>query len=230
MVIVAYILWQVIPMWLPPMFIDDTIIFTVMNFGLMLIFLGVLYFTAFGARAVVTALLGQKIEQVEGVGNISSRTSGVGDTRRTSYFLEIPRFSLEVSKRVYDVLVDGLYYRIFYVPRTKYLVSVEVLKLQGQDGQWAVRLPDKPIAKEKGDKDMAADQGNSALDKRIDREFPPETREKARSALNRLTLINKDIVQNRILALAKGDAAIAEDLVKKVEKEDDFREALMFLS
>jgi hypothetical protein len=83
--------------------------------------------------------------------------------------------------------------------------------------------------KEKGDKNMAADNTNSALDLRIDREFPPETREKTRSLLNRLTLINKEIVQNRILALAKGDAATVENLVKKVEKEDDFREALMFL-
>jgi hypothetical protein len=76
---------------------------------------------------------------------------------------------------------------------------------------------------------MVADNANSALDLRIDREFPPETREKARSLLNRLILINKEIVQNRILALAKGDAATVENLVKKVEKEDDFREALMFL-
>ena len=76
---------------------------------------------------------------------------------------------------------------------------------------------------------MAADNANSTLDQRIDREFPPETREKARSLLNRLTLINKEIVQNRILVLAKGEAATVESLVKKVEKEDDFREALMFL-
>jgi hypothetical protein len=217
-------------MWSPPAFIDDAIIFTIINFGLIFFILGVLYLSAFGARGVFTALLGQKIEQVEGVAHISSRTSGVGKSRRTQYFLEIYQaVSLEIPEQVYDVLVDGLYYRIFYVPRTRYLVSAEALKLEGKTEQLIGQVPYKPSAKDKGDNNMAQIKANSALDQKIDREFPPETREKAKSLLNRLTLINKDIVQKRILELAKGDAAMVESLVKKVEKEDDYREALMFL-
>jgi hypothetical protein len=229
-VIIAYFLWQVFSMWLPPTFIDDAVIFTIINLGLMFFILGVLYFTTFGTRGVFTALLGQKVEQVEGVAHISSRTSGVGKSRRTQYFLEIYQaVSLEIPEQVYNVLVDGLYYRIFYVPRTKYLVSAEVLKLEGKNEQLFGNVPYKPSAKNRGENDMATDKANSALDQKIDREFPPETREKARSSLNRLMLINKDIVQKRILELAKGDAAMVESLVKKVEKEDDYREALMFL-
>jgi hypothetical protein len=229
-VISAFTLWQMIPMWVPPMYIDDAIIYTIMSLGLMLFILVVLYFATFGVRGVFTALLGQKIKQAEGVAHISSRTSGVGKSRRTSYFLEIYQvISLEIPERVYDVLVDGLYYRVFYLAGTKYLLSAEVLGLHGQSELPVAEVPSTLSARDAVDKDLAAGKANSALDQRIDREFPPETREKARSALNRLTLISKDIVQNRILVLAKGDAALVESLVKKVEKEDDYREALMFL-
>jgi hypothetical protein len=229
-VISAFTLWQIIPMWVPPMYIDDAIIFTIMSLGLMLFILVVLYFATFGVRGVFTALLGQKIKQAEGVARVSSRISGYGKSQKTHYFLEIfQAVSLEIPERVYDVLVDGLYYRVFYLAGTKYLLSAEVLRPQEQTGQPVAEVPYELSAKDKENKGMAADKAKSALDQRVDREFPPETREKARSSLNRLTLISKDIVQKRILELAKGDAALVESLVKKVENEDDYREALMFL-
>jgi hypothetical protein len=68
------------------------------------------------------------------------------------------------------------------------------------------------------------------LDQRIDKDFPLETREKARSILNRVTLANREIVQKRILELARGDAGIVEHLVERVENGTDYREVLSVLN
>jgi hypothetical protein len=125
----AYTLWMVIPMWLPsPAFIDGAVCFSVLNFGLLFFVLSVLYISAYGARGVFAALLGRKIEQGEGIALLSSGESGFGKSRRAYHTLTIPKAIFwEIPERIYNVLETGLCYHIYYVPRTRYLLSLEVL-------------------------------------------------------------------------------------------------------
>jgi hypothetical protein len=100
----------------------------------MIFLVGAIYLSSIDAKGVFTALLGRKIEQVEDIACTTSRIVSTITSQKEYYCLEISFeisqiISLEIPKRVYDGLVDGLYYRIFYAPRTKYLVSVEVLNM-----------------------------------------------------------------------------------------------------
>lgn len=130
--ITAYTLWQVIPMLVNPAFLDDAILFTICNLGLLFFLAGVIYLSSIGAKGVLAALVGGKVKQVEGIAYTAARTVTTISSRREYYYLEIPgAISLEISKRVYDVLMDGLSCRICYSAHPRYLVSVEVLNVPG---------------------------------------------------------------------------------------------------
>lgn len=64
------------------------------------------------------------IEQWQGVGRKQKRTSG-GKSRSTTYYYVIDGKSFQVSRRAYNALFEGIAYRIYYLPRTKKLVSIE---------------------------------------------------------------------------------------------------------
>lgn len=64
------------------------------------------------------------IEQAQGPGRKEKRTSG-GKNRSTRYYYVIDGKSFQVSRRAYTALLEGIDYRIYYLPRTKKLVSIE---------------------------------------------------------------------------------------------------------
>ncbi len=64
------------------------------------------------------------IEQAQGAGRKEKRTSG-GKSRSTRYYYVIDGKSFQVNRRAYTALLEGIDYRIYYLPRTKKLVSIE---------------------------------------------------------------------------------------------------------
>jgi len=64
------------------------------------------------------------IEQAQGPGRKEKRTSG-GKNRSTRYYYVIDGKSFQVSRRAYTALLEGIDYRVYYLPRTKKLVSIE---------------------------------------------------------------------------------------------------------
>jgi len=125
--IIALALSQILPMFIPPVFLDDAIVFTVCVSGLGLFLIGVILLGSMDARNLLSLFEG-KLENMEGVVHLSERTTGYGKSRATHYYLGIDTFELRISQHAYEVLIDGLYCRVYYTPRFKYLASVEVLK------------------------------------------------------------------------------------------------------
>lgn len=68
------------------------------------------------------------IASIEGKAHKQKRTGG-GRSRSTRYYYVIGNQHFQVSRRAYNALVEGLTYRIYYLPRTRKLVSIEVLDL-----------------------------------------------------------------------------------------------------
>ena len=131
--ITVYSLLQVIPMWIDPVFMDDTILFTICQGGLFLMLIGAILLVSIGARGVIAALFERKIEQVEGITRASVRARA---RQVTKYYLEIPQtISLEVSKQVHDRWVNGCTARLFHTRSTKYLVGVEILRMPSGNDQ-----------------------------------------------------------------------------------------------
>jgi hypothetical protein len=64
------------------------------------------------------------IEQAQGPGRKEKRTSGEKN-RSTRYYYVIDGKSFQVSRRAYTALLEGIDYRIYYLPRTKKMVSIE---------------------------------------------------------------------------------------------------------
>jgi hypothetical protein len=127
--IVALALAQILPMLIDPAFLSDSIIFTVIVSGLMFFVIGVIFLSSQDAKNLL-ALFEGKIEQKEGIVQLAARTTGSGKSQTTHYYLGIGfDFELQIPQHTYEILIDGLFYHIFYTPRTKCLVSVEVLKL-----------------------------------------------------------------------------------------------------
>jgi hypothetical protein len=62
----------------------------------------------------------------EGAGHKEKRTSG-GKNRRTVYYYVIEGVSFQVSQAAYQALVDGERYRVYALPRTKRLLTIEPL-------------------------------------------------------------------------------------------------------
>lgn len=72
------------------------------------------------------------LDQVEGEGRKESRRSG-GKNRRTNYYYMVNNHSFQVNFEAYNALVDGQRYRVYYLPRTRKLLSIEVL---GSGPEW----------------------------------------------------------------------------------------------
>lgn len=62
----------------------------------------------------------------EGEGRKEKRTSG-GKNRRTTYYYVVDGTSFQVKKSAYEALVDGERYRVYALPRTKKLLTIEPL-------------------------------------------------------------------------------------------------------
>ncbi|MCE9646109.1 MAG: hypothetical protein K8S20_08935 [Chloroflexi bacterium] len=126
----ALALSQILPMLIDPAFLSDSIFFTICMGGLALLVIGVIFLSSWDATALM-ALLERKLGQKEGIISVTARTDGSGKSRRTRYYLGIGfDFEMQIPERTYEVLVDGLYCRLYFTPRTKFLASMEVLKSQ----------------------------------------------------------------------------------------------------
>jgi len=68
-------------------------------------------------------------QQTQGMAHKKIRVSSSGRSQTTHYYYVIDDQSFEVSKSAYTALIDGLKYRIYYLPRTKRLISIEALEV-----------------------------------------------------------------------------------------------------
>ncbi len=75
------------------------------------------------------------LEQVEGSGHKEKRTSG-GKKRSTRYYYVVNGQSFQVTRTAYTALIDNLNYRVYYLPRTKKLVSIEPIDVTPASGQY----------------------------------------------------------------------------------------------
>jgi hypothetical protein len=71
-------------------------------------------------------LLAQTPLVTEGVGHKEKRTSG-GRNRRTVYYYVVDGVSFQVSRAAFQALLDGERYRVYALPRTKKLLTIEPL-------------------------------------------------------------------------------------------------------
>lgn len=71
-------------------------------------------------------LLAQTPLVTEGAGHKEKRTSG-GKNRRTVYYYVVDGVSFQVSRAAYQALLDGESYRVYALPRTKKLLTIEPL-------------------------------------------------------------------------------------------------------
>ncbi len=83
-----------------------------------------------------------RVAALEGYGQPDKHTS----KGRTSYYYKLGRQQFDVSSVAYRTLVPGMRYRLYYLPRTDKLVSIEPLPQQaaqpGWDGMIDARSPD----------------------------------------------------------------------------------------
>lgn len=75
------------------------------------------------------------LEQAQGAGRKEKRTSG-GKSRSTRYYYVIDGKSFQVARRAYTALLEGMDYRIYYLPRTKKLVSIEPVDVTTEAAQY----------------------------------------------------------------------------------------------
>ncbi len=97
-------------------------------------------FALVGGWMVVGGLLDiaiSSLEQAQGAGRKEKRTSG-SRSRSTRYYYVIDGKSFQVTRRAYAALLEGLDYRIYYLPRTKKLVSIEPVDVTTQAGQYSL--------------------------------------------------------------------------------------------
>ena len=130
----GFVLWALGPALIPSTLAGDTtIIFWLLCPGVVTILVFVLILGGLKDGGNLLALFERTVEKKEGIACLSERTSGYGKSRTTHYYLGIDNFELQISQRAHEVLVDGLYYRVYYTPRLKYLASLEVLKTPGEN-------------------------------------------------------------------------------------------------
>ncbi|MCX7756197.1 MAG: hypothetical protein N2117_13280 [Anaerolineales bacterium] len=85
----------------------------------------------FSVRNILTGLLDlffPALKQIQGRVRREKRTSG-GRNRSTTYHYVINGQNFRVSPQAYQALVDGWEYRIYYLPRTRKLLSIEVTEV-----------------------------------------------------------------------------------------------------
>lgn len=70
------------------------------------------------------------VSQVTGPGRKEERITRTGRSgSQTTYYYVISGVSFQVSRKAYQAFVEGLQYRAYYLPRTKILLSLEVVGL-----------------------------------------------------------------------------------------------------
>jgi hypothetical protein len=83
------------------------------------------FFLLIGSSMVVNALIDMFIstpQQTQGPGHKEKRTH-----RRTLYYYVIGGRGFEIGYGPYLALIDGLDYRVYFLPRTKRLIAIEAL-------------------------------------------------------------------------------------------------------
>lgn len=96
------------------------------------------FFVLFGGWMLLNGLLDMSVSslaQAQGTGHKEKRAGG-GKSRSTRYYYVINGQRFQVSRRAYTALIDGLEYRIYYLPRTKKLVSIEPLDVTTEAAQY----------------------------------------------------------------------------------------------
>jgi len=94
----------------------------------------VAYFLVSGGIALYKALadaLSGTVESVQGLATKSSEQRSSGRSRRRVYLYNIGNEKFEVLRSAHAALLDGLEYRAFFAPRTRQLLSLELLDLPG---------------------------------------------------------------------------------------------------
>lgn len=79
-----------------------------------------------GAFLFINAVIDISIstpQQVQSVGHKKKRVS----RNTTNYYYVVGGKSFEISYGAYMALIDGLEYRVYYLPRTKRLIAIEAL-------------------------------------------------------------------------------------------------------
>jgi hypothetical protein len=79
-----------------------------------------------GVRKELLDLMSGSVQIEEGPVTKFSRSSHTGHSSRTYYYYQINQYSLEVSGRAYDALIEGNY-RVCFLPNTKMLVNIDPL-------------------------------------------------------------------------------------------------------
>jgi hypothetical protein len=89
----------------------------------------------FGALAVAMSLKGlsagfadafaRSVKSAEGQVGRYTRSSGSGRSSHTVYYYSLGDLNFTVGSAAYEALIEGLTYRVFYLPRTKMLIGIE---------------------------------------------------------------------------------------------------------
>lgn len=97
--------------------------------GLVPLVLGLLFAVFAGATLVtpILDLLAGEVKQVRGPVDKQIITTGSGRSRQTSYYYAVEGQRFRVHAAAYNALIEGRLYRLFYLPRSKKIVGVEVL-------------------------------------------------------------------------------------------------------
>jgi hypothetical protein len=93
--------------------------------ALIVLFVGILPFI--GIMMLLQGLLDivfPNLQQVQGQAHKEIRISKTKN-QSVHYYYVIGEQRFEVNKTAYTALIDGLEYRIYYLPRTKKLISIE---------------------------------------------------------------------------------------------------------
>ncbi len=89
----------------------------------------------FGALAVVMSVRGltagladafaRSVKSAEGEVGRYTRSSGTGRNSRTVHYYSLGDLNFTVGRAAYEALIEGLNYRVFYLPRTRMLIGIE---------------------------------------------------------------------------------------------------------
>lgn len=95
--------------------------------ALAILLLSVLLFGAlavFGGWTFLSGLLDMLVPSIEQAQGIGHKHAYIG-RRSTRYYYAIAGKTFEVNRQAYTVLLEGMDYRVYYLPRTEKLVSIE---------------------------------------------------------------------------------------------------------
>lgn len=100
---------------------SSNLLFVVMVFGILSLFGFILMMRA------LLDVLAPGLQQVQGIVMKEQRVVSTGKGSHVEYYYTIGKQRFTVNFRAYTALIDGLQYRIYYLARSKKLISIEVL-------------------------------------------------------------------------------------------------------